>query len=149
MRGTVCKPYCVALVAAPRVLGSVLFVQPDPPPVHPLALTEHLAPVPCSAEPSSPRCVGWQAEVARDAVVKAFKSLAQDVTEDQLIDKCQRMCQEHDLSPLDLAYKWEAHIDKVWPRRPVLPHIRVLRHLCAYGARYCGLLMLVPFVARS
>lgn len=55
-------------------------------------------------------------EVSRDAVVKAFKSLgslAAELKDDNILAKCQHMCQEYDLSPTDLAYKWEAHTDKV------------------------------------
>jgi hypothetical protein len=64
---------------------------------------------------------GWaaQAEVMRSAVIKAFSSLSsldRVVEDDAVVEKCQRLCQEHDLSPTDLAYKWEAHVDKVRAR---------------------------------
>jgi len=55
----------------------------------------------------------------RSAVIKAFSSLSsldRVVEDDAVVEKCQRLCQEHDLSPTDLAYKWEAHVDKVRAR---------------------------------
>ena len=52
-------------------------------------------------------------EISRGSVVKAFKAIQQDVQEDEIIEKCQRICQEHDLSPLDLVYKWEAYMDSL------------------------------------
>ena len=61
------------------------------------------------------RSCGKQA-VSRDAVLKAFKSLGSltaELEDDNILAKCQQMCQDHDLSPTDLAYKWEAHTDKV------------------------------------
>lgn len=63
-----------------------------------------------------------------DSVVKAFTSLGSlthALEGDDIIEKCQRMCEEHDLSAIDLAYKWEAHVDKVSPLfRPVSMHAR-------------------------
>jgi len=60
----------------------------------------------------------FSAAAQADSVVKAFKSLGSlthDLKGDDIIEKCQRMCEEHDLSAIDLAYKWEAHVDKVSP----------------------------------
>jgi len=54
--------------------------------------------------------------VTRGAVTKAFQglgSVSEEIKDENVLEKCQRMCQEHDLSPTDLAYKWEAYIDKV------------------------------------
>ena len=61
---------------------------------------------------------GWAARHLhlRSAVIKAFKalgSLTEEVQDDDVVEKCQLLCQEHGLSPTDLAYKWEAHVDKV------------------------------------
>lgn len=49
----------------------------------------------------------------RDSVLKAFKSLSFDIAADDIIEKCQQICEMHNLSSIDLAYKWEEHIDKV------------------------------------
>ena len=54
-----------------------------------------------------------QVAVSRGSMLKAFKSLSFENVADDIIDKCQQMCETHNLSPIDLAYKWEAHIDKV------------------------------------
>jgi DNA polymerase alpha subunit B len=61
-------------------------------------------------------------EISRGSVVKAFKAIQQDVQEDEIIEKCQRICQEHDLSPLDLVYKWEAYMDSL--QREALPDVK-------------------------
>jgi hypothetical protein len=71
-----------------------------------------------------PRVVKWrvpdpesgvaeQAAASRGSVLKAFKSLSFEIVADDIIDKCQQLCETHNLSPIDLAYKWEAHVDKV------------------------------------
>ena len=72
---------------------------------------------------------GQAGKVSRDAVLQAFKSVAQQVADDEVIQQCQRLCEDRALSPHDLACKWQAHVDEVWHRRPVLAHTRVMRHL--------------------
>ncbi len=86
--------------------------------------------------------------MTRSAVIKAFKalgSLTEEVQDDEVVEKCQLLCQEHGLSPTDLAYKWEAHVDKVRlrtascrvctvsrERTPSGPRLR-----CVPGRRHC------------
>lgn len=63
---------------------------------------------------------GQADKVSRDAVLQAFKFVAQEVADDEVIQQCQRLCEERALSPHDLACKWQAHVDEVRHRRPVL-----------------------------
>lgn len=49
----------------------------------------------------------------RQSVVKAFKSISCELSAEEIIEKCQQICEMHNLSSIDLAYQWEAHIDKV------------------------------------
>ncbi len=67
-----------------------------------------------------------------DKIIQAFRSLGsisapiKDVITEKLIQKCQQMCQDHDLSPTDLAYKWEAYIDKACDDTSILLDVPAL-----------------------